>query len=93
MEGKRTFIGIGVTAGDLKDCGCRRAADPGIVRELPDCPCTNTQCFCGDFDSNVGLKNQGATVVVRNPLSLLVAGAWIGLWKRAELGFHFLLRY
>jgi hypothetical protein len=34
----------------------------------------NTQVLCGDFATNVGLKKEGATVLIRNPLPFLVAG-------------------
>ena len=46
-----------------------------FVRELPDRVSMNTQVLCGDFTATVGLKKQGATVLLRNPLVSLVAGA------------------
>jgi len=46
-----------------------------IVRELLDRVSMNTQVLCSDFVANVGLKKQGATVLVRNPLLFQVAGA------------------
>ena len=46
-----------------------------IVRELSNRVSMNSQVLCGDFATNVGLKEQGATVVNRNPLIFLVAGA------------------
>ena len=45
------------------------------VRNLPDGPSAEDQCFSGDLEPNVGLKNQRATAVCRNPLIYLVAGA------------------
>jgi hypothetical protein len=64
-----------------------------IVRELLDRVSTNTQDLCGDFSSTIGVKNQGATAVSRNPLLSLVAGARFELWKRPALDFDFLLSY
>ena len=53
----------------------------------------NTQVLCGDLATNVGLKKEGATVLIRNPLLYLVAGARFGLWTRPALEFEFLLAY
>jgi hypothetical protein len=45
-----------------------------IVREAERGGFADDQVFCGDFDSNVGLKYQGATVLIRNPLVFWLRG-------------------
>jgi hypothetical protein len=51
----------------------------------------NDQICSGDFEANVGLKNQGATVLIRNPLSLLVAGGRFAFTATAHLDLCFVV--
>jgi hypothetical protein len=53
----------------------KRSVWTRIVRETPHHLNANDQIRSGDFEPNVGSKNQGATAVSRNPLICLVAGA------------------